>query len=127
MKNYVLLAGGGKVACGLSPDGYATCWGTSLHGVLTPPSDTFAALSVGGEAACGVTLTGEVVCWGDRWTRHAPIRYAPSDVDRDGLSAVEEEREGTDPAVADTDGDGRSDGYEVSRGKNPLDPADDRR
>ena len=31
---------------------------------------------------------------------------------------------GTDPLVADTDGDGLEDGYEIANGLNPLDPTD---
>ena len=42
------------------------------------------------------------------------------DLDSDGLFADEEEALGTDPEVADTDGDGFSDGTEVYNGYNPL-------
>ncbi len=41
------------------------------------------------------------------------------DADQDGLSSVEEEKYGTDPAKADTDGDGYVDGEEVRAGFNP--------
>jgi hypothetical protein len=44
------------------------------------------------------------------------------DVDSDGLSALLEYFYGTDPNVADTDGDGMSDGDEVSSGRNPAGP-----
>jgi len=48
---------------------------------------------------------------------------APGDPDADGLDNVDEARLGTDPAVADTDGDGVLDGAEVDEGTDPLDPA----
>ena len=41
------------------------------------------------------------------------------DADQDGLSSVEEEKYGTDPAKADTDGDGYVDGEEVRAGFDP--------
>ncbi|MFH1631677.1 MAG: hypothetical protein ABIA47_01455, partial [bacterium] len=42
------------------------------------------------------------------------------DPDRDGLSSWEEFELGTDPANADTDGDGYDDGTEVAGGYDPL-------
>jgi hypothetical protein len=45
------------------------------------------------------------------------------DLDGDGLSTADEVNVyGTNPAVVDTDGDGRSDGGEVAGGGDPLDP-----
>ena len=44
------------------------------------------------------------------------------DHDADGLNAVEESRYRTDPKNYDTDGDGRSDGYEVDHKTDPLKP-----
>ena len=44
------------------------------------------------------------------------------DPDVDGLTNYEEYLHGTDPRVADTDGDTYSDGNEVSQGTDPLDP-----
>ncbi|PIP25606.1 MAG: hypothetical protein COZ27_04280 [Candidatus Moranbacteria bacterium CG_4_10_14_3_um_filter_41_65] len=46
-----------------------------------------------------------------------------NDSDQDGLSNDEEKLYGTDPMNKDTDGDGYSDGIEVSSGYNPLKPA----
>lgn len=45
------------------------------------------------------------------------------DADSDGLSNEEEKVYGTDPEVADTDGDGYSDGVEIEGGFDPLKPA----
>ncbi|MFZ1626708.1 MAG: hypothetical protein WAT81_02795 [Candidatus Moraniibacteriota bacterium] len=45
------------------------------------------------------------------------------DADSDGLSNEEEKIYGTDSEVADTDGDGYSDGVEIEGGFNPLKPA----
>lgn len=44
------------------------------------------------------------------------------DDDQDGLTAAEERFYGTDPDVADTDGDGFNDGEEVRAGYDPLGP-----
>jgi hypothetical protein len=43
------------------------------------------------------------------------------DVDQDGLLDFEEEAAGTDPFVADSDGDNHSDGDEIEKGTDPLD------
>ena len=44
-----------------------------------------------------------------------------SDTDEDGLTDSQEVLTfKTNPLVADTDGDGKADGYEVRRGTNPL-------
>lgn len=45
------------------------------------------------------------------------------DSDQDGLSNDEEKQYGTNPSVKDTDGDGYSDGVEVTSGYDPLKPA----
>ena len=48
---------------------------------------------------------------------------ADTDHDGDGLTTVEEvDIYLTDPTMPDTDGDGYSDGEEVRRGSDPLDP-----
>jgi hypothetical protein len=48
---------------------------------------------------------------------------ASDDVDQDGLGGAAEQRFGTDPRRADTDGDTLPDGWEVAQGLDPLDPA----
>ncbi|MDF4202585.1 gliding motility-associated C-terminal domain-containing protein [Maribacter sp. SA7] len=50
--------------------------------------------------------------------------YLISDCDEDGLTPSQEEAIGTDPNVADTDGDTILDGQEVEDGTDPLDSCD---
>lgn len=49
----------------------------------------------------------------------------PVDTDNDGLTDAEEAVLGTNPNLADTDGGGAEDGFEVDNGTDPLDPTDD--
>ena len=53
-----------------------------------------------------------------------PESYCDADPDGDGLTNFEEEGLGTNPLVADTDGDGDDDGCEVLQGRDPLDEND---
>ena len=48
--------------------------------------------------------------------------FVTCDQDNDGLTNAEEALLGTNPAVADTDGDGINDGAEVANGSDPLSP-----
>lgn len=50
---------------------------------------------------------------------------ATGDLDRDGLTNIEEFEAGTNPRSDDTDNGGENDGSEVGAGSNPLDPSDD--
>ncbi len=53
--------------------------------------------------------------------KHAGLEVGgPNDADRDGLTTAEELAWGTDPAKADTDGDGVIDGAEVQAGASPT-------
>jgi hypothetical protein len=52
------------------------------------------------------------------------INGTKGDLDKDGLSNLEEFKRGTDPSNPDTDGDGFMDGVEVRLGSDPLDPGD---
>lgn len=65
----------------------------------------------------------------DRWEiAHGFDPLKPNgkgDPDGDGLPNDEEYRRGTDPNDPDTDDGGESDGSEVKRGANPLNPRDD--
>lgn len=65
--------------------------------------------------ADGLTAADEVSVWG--------TDPAVADTDGDTLVDGDEVALGTDALTADTDGDGFSDGDEVGRGSDPLDPA----
>ena len=58
----------------------------------------------------------------DDWEASYGISSPSADLDNDGLSNVNEYRNGTLPGNADTDGDGLPDGWEVNYGLDPLDP-----
>lgn len=53
-------------------------------------------------------------------TEAAAIEAENADDDADGLTAKQEAEYGTDPAKADSDGDGYNDGAEVTGGYNPI-------
>ncbi len=66
----------------------------------------------------------------DRWEALYPCVIlgkddAGADPDKDGLNNFQELQNGTNPCDADTDDGGESDGSEVNRGADPLNPRDD--
>ncbi len=80
--------------------GYNYTFSKNLNGILATKNDAYLSGLV------GLTIYGE---------------SPNADPDRDGLTNAEEKQLGTNPRVADTDGDGLSDGDEVFKYKtNPL-------
>jgi len=73
-----------------------------------PLRDPLAAPAVAGQAAggSGSSTTAGIACTENEKT---------TDTDKDGLSDCQERQYGTNPSVADTDGDGLLDGWEVLR------------
>ncbi|MCB9680723.1 MAG: hypothetical protein H6733_04555 [Alphaproteobacteria bacterium] len=92
----------------------------TLTGAFSPQSDVLVLPVVDGSTdddGDGLTALEELTLGTDPFD---------DDSDDDGLLDGEEvDTYGTDPLVADTDGGGRDDADEVSRGLDPLDPADD--
>lgn len=104
-------------------------------------SSTASSASTGGSAECGngVIEAGEV-CDGQQLggascqslgfeqgqlgcganCQHDTSGCGVADADNDGLSLSEEQAAGTNPNVADTDGDGFDDGVEVKNNSDPL-------
>ena len=86
-----------------------------------PTGSGSACLNFGGFSGCA--RAGEICNQGSN-TCYAPERvcfYRPLDSDRDRVPDYEENARGTNPDLADTDGDGRSDGDEILiDGTDPL-------
>jgi alpha-tubulin suppressor-like RCC1 family protein len=82
---FLSISVGSSVACGLTSDGTAHCWGDHLHGALGDgrmrdpknPNDrprmtpapvlgdrTFQSVAAGWYRACGLTADGVAYCWG---------------------------------------------------------------
>jgi alpha-tubulin suppressor-like RCC1 family protein len=73
-----VVSAGGSVACALSADGRAFCWGDNYDGQLgtgtsasstsnllpVAGSLTFRSISVGEHHVCGLTAAGAAYCWG---------------------------------------------------------------
>ena len=69
-----VVVGGGH-ACGLTPTGTVSCWGTGFEGSTRAPSGTFVKLAAGWDYTCGIREDGSVACWG--WNKDGQTR-APS-------------------------------------------------
>ena len=59
-------------ACGLRPDGTATCWGSNTWGAAAPPPGRFTAIDVDDYLSCGIRADGEAACWGIPLEGEAP-------------------------------------------------------
>ncbi|ALM48519.1 hypothetical protein AMR72_06155 [Flavobacterium psychrophilum] len=71
----------------------------------------------------GILDGAEVTAGSDPLNPCSPnLSAGPCDQDSDGLTNTQEAGIGTNPLVADTDGDTINDGAEVAAGSNPLDP-----
>ncbi|MEP7012168.1 MAG: hypothetical protein ABJC13_17740 [Acidobacteriota bacterium] len=83
---------------------------------------------VGGEIRGAATVGGTYyVPWirtGPDSGSHFMLSVINPDPDGDGLGNLGEEARGTNPQVADTDGDGARDGFEIRYGFNPLSAGD---
>jgi hypothetical protein len=81
-----------------------------------PPAASSIAMQVGYITNPGADTSNAV---------DAPIYQADSDTDGDYVSAAMEIANGTDPGLADSDGGGADDGFEIALGFDPTDPSDD--
>ena len=84
---FVSLAVGHTLACGLTASGVGYCWGTNSNGqlgtgtnvdalvpsspVAAPVGTRFVALTAGQNNACGLTTTGDAYCWG--WNPYGQV------------------------------------------------------
>lgn len=109
-------------ACAIDTAGHITCWGDDASPEVSgaPTTGQWASVAVASPVSCAISVSGHQSCWGNPAFSAGPFIVAP-DADRDGLGDEAEMTIGTDPNRADTDGDGRRDGYEVNvGGTNPL-------
>jgi alpha-tubulin suppressor-like RCC1 family protein len=90
---FVELGVGDDMACGLTAEGQAFCWGTNFNGALgigsTAPyvreptavagGHSFTTLGVGSAIACGLDHNGQTWCWGgDNVVRSTPVAVGGS-------------------------------------------------
>ncbi|MBP5227429.1 MAG: hypothetical protein J6336_08590, partial [Kiritimatiellae bacterium] len=123
---------------GIHPDDFISVTADDFaHGVSkTYRIGTDGTIANGDSLFCGFGCGTNPVHWdtdgdglSDGWEKANGLNPlnavdASQDMDRDGLSNLQECLSGTDIRVADTDGDGLPDGWEVARGFNPLGPDD---
>jgi hypothetical protein len=126
-------------------DGTLAQWGSEWFIFPEPPSGTFTALAAGVDFNVALRTDGSLATWGyDNtgglsgtpsgtgftaasvgYATAVAIHYEPTsapDADSDGLTDAQEATLGTNPNLADTDGDGLLDGTEVNSSlTNPLD------
>jgi hypothetical protein len=116
--DYIGYRTGTKTLTGLTTGATYEAWVTAAnsddwHSAYSPPV-TFTVTS--GDDGDGDGMP-------DDWETTYQISLANSDSDRDGLSNVDEYRNGTQPWEQDSDSDGFSDGEEVISATNPLNAA----
>ena len=101
----LLLAGGQSHSLAIAVDGTVWAWGSNGNGQLGNDGTT----------ASSVPVQIPSFSIGDN-------SMLTSDVDGDGLTALQEYRLGTDPLNPDSNGDGMPDGSELASGRSPTDP-----
>ena len=123
---------GGAPFC---PAAFGGCFDLSSPALILGTRNTVA----GGSAPLTLTLPAGISAgpvYTQAGTRRAASTYLSTietiqvldrggDYDGDGLTNSDEDSLGTNPLIRDTDSGGESDGSEVARGADPLDPADD--
>ncbi len=153
LSNAVAVAAADTHTMALRSDGTVVCWGSNASGQCSVPADVtnVLAIAAGAGHSMAALADGRIVCWGLNssgqaagQTPYAPVlcldggpKYSvallqgntdPLDADSDGdglTDGAEVSTHRSDPNNPDTDGDGLADGEEVVRGTGPLDADSD--